>query len=209
MLGALAVVVAALTFLFNLVGALCVSVIAGMMAGASRKWTWQLLLVSLVPVLVVVGLGSYTHVGLDLRQRALLASVCFGAFWATYIVTLLAMHLEARSEPTQASSPSRRKALLTEARSVLPQPAPLASSAKAQLTVNHFQGTWLSETNRPHGHPRKKVFIVERGKFYLSLVNSHGHTRLLAKGDVTVHDTASGKSVVISKGSAGVPLSPG
>lgn len=220
MLGVLTIVVAALTLFFNLCGTLSVSVIAGMMTGASRRWKWQAILVSLVFPFVVLALGKVTTVDLDVRQRISLAAVCFGAFWATYLVTFLLMCLEKKSPPSPAQPASRHSTAHQELGS-LPQPdeAPAnrripgvaleTSEPKNQLSLHHLQGTWLCETSHPNEPSHKKVFAITQDKFSLSIVNASGHAHLVAQGDVIVQGVASEKSLIISGTSGDEPISLG
>lgn len=209
-LGLLTVVVVVLTFLFNLVGTLCVSVITGMMAGASRRFNWQVISVSLVPPAVAVALGYITKVNFEPRQWLTLPGVCLGSFWVTWAATYLLISLEKKSAPSRRSlaSVGSTTAPGSEFRgqqsdifpgTQLSDAASKAGEVEDRLRLDDLQGTWCCESNRPDGASTKKVFVVEEGKFSFSIVNDSGHSRLVARGDVVVQDTESQTKLVISK----------
>jgi len=209
MLGVLTVVVTLLTILFNLCGTLSVSVISGMMTGTSRRWKWQAIPISLVPSIVVLALGRITRVELELPQRLSLAGVCLGAFWGTYLVTVLLMCLEKKDpaiadQAAQRHSPVRREAGASTSIPTVPPGTPLpdgasrASAFATEFNVEQLQGTWLCEADPPKEPPHKRVFAITKDKFSFSVVNSSGRPQLIAQGDVIVENGSLPKRLVLA-----------
>ena len=196
--GVLTVSVTVLTLLFNLCGPLTVTVFIGMMAGASRRWQWQSIFLSLLCPIVVLALGKVTRLGLDGPQRLSFAAVCLGAFWVTYLVTYLVMRMERSSVPTPNARASNAASARPES-AASPQPQGVLTIGESlnQLSLCHLQGTWHCETSLPDKVIREKVFAITDDKFSLSVVNAGGQAQLVAQGDVVVQGEAWGKSVIL------------
>lgn len=208
-LAVVTIIVTGLTLLFNLFATIGISVLAGMMAGASRRWNWQVISVSILPGAVVLALGFAMKVPFDLRHRLYLAGMSFGVFWVTWLATYLLMSLEAKGEATtgqmasagltppveSASSPTTRTNSNGDRR--LPT-AVTVSQAEARLLLDDLQGTWLCEASRVDEPSNKKLFVVEHGKFSLSILNGGGQARLLAQGDLIWQDVAGHQNLIIT-----------
>ena len=210
MLVVLTGVVTVLTLFFNLCGALSVAVVAGMMSGASRRWQWQSIYVSLVCPIVVLVLGKITKVDLAIPQRLSLAAVCFGAFWGTYLVTFLLMRMEKQSETAPGHRTSRQSSSPQEAGTnpqlgnapatcPIPDVALPANELSDPFGLHHLQGTWHCETKHPKKSSHKKVFAITQDKFSLSIVNASGHARLIAQGSVLLQDAFSANRLILSE----------
>jgi hypothetical protein len=206
MLASHVICVAALTFAFNLFGALSTAIVAGLMTGVSRRWKWQTVVVSLVSPAVVLLLGQITRNDVDLRQRLSLAAVCFGAFWGTYLMTLLLMCLEKKSVPSESDAAPTEPATAAAAGGPIIGTA-LPSHTGHDLCLRYLQGTWLCETS-PSGPAPKKMFAVKEDKFSLTLVNSGGAS-VVAHGDVIVHDKEAAGTSIIFEISLNKSASPG
>ncbi len=98
--------VALVTVLFSLVGTLSCCVLVGMMCGASRRWRWQVALVSLTFPAALAALHPIPKIGLPWHEAVRFSLICFGTFWATYLVTWGLMRLEAPSGSTPAKQPA-------------------------------------------------------------------------------------------------------
>ena len=210
MLGVLTIVVTILTFLFNLVGTLCVSIIAGMMTGASRRCNWQVVSVSLVPPVVALALGYFTKVDFNLRQWLSVAGIALGSFWGTWLATCLLMFLEKKSDAAPGEPASIRSSPPQELKPTLQRgdsptggwnvhPALKTNAPESELNLDDLQGTWFLETDGVKESSRRKMFVVKQGKFSLSIVNSNGHARLLAQGELTVQGEEGRKNLAISR----------
>ncbi len=200
----LTAVVAVLTLLFSLAGTLFVAVLGGMMAGAFRRWHWQLIFISLVCPIVVLAPREITQVGLEGQQRFALAAVCLGIFWATYLVTRLVMGMEKASEPAARRSSARREsgtsicAQGATEKSLTADAALVAVKPAAELSLDHLQGIWRCESGQPDQALPNRILAIAQDKFSLSIANAGGPPQLLARGEVLVRSAASAKGLVFS-----------
>jgi len=204
MLGVLVVVVTVLTFLFNLVGTLCICVVTGMMAGASRRFNWQVIGASLIPPAVAVALGCVTKSELDFRRYVSLSGICLGAFWVTWLATYLLLLLEKTSAQTSAQRTSIRSTASQHCEShplggSKTEDALRTDEPEALLNLGHLQGTWHCEAHHPNDMSDKRVLTVNQGRFCLSIVNASGQARLLGQGDVTVSGSPGKMTLEISE----------
>lgn len=183
MLSVLTILVVVLTVLFNLVGALCFSIAAGMMAGASRRWNWQVIIISLMPPVAALVLGHLTKVDFDLRKGISLIAICLGSFWGTWLATYLMMLLEAKSGPEPASAQT---------------PTPTKSQEPdVEFKLDDLQGTWLCESDRAGDISKRRLLTVERGRFSLRIAVADGSSRLVAEGDVLLRGVDGHKKLVL------------
>src|SRR6266496_926693 len=101
---ALVLAVALVTLLFSFLGTIACAALVGMMAGATRQWRWQIILVSLVFPGVIAGFMHFTKTNLTSQQNTVLPLVCFGAFWLTYLLTCALAYFEKRESPAVESA---------------------------------------------------------------------------------------------------------
>ncbi len=209
MLGILTIIVTGLTFLFNLFATIGVSVLAGMMAGASRRCNMQVISVSFLAPGVALALGFIMKAPFDLRHCLYLTGMCLGSFWATWLATYLLMSLEAKSDatseqqasacltlPVQPTSSSTRETEPTDVQ--LSRAAMTTSEVQAQLNLDDLQGTWLCEANRAEKPSNKKWLIVDHGKFSLSILNGDGHAHVVAQGELILQGEDGRKILLVS-----------
>ena len=78
-------------------------------------------------------------------------------------------------------------------------PALKTNAPESELNLDDLQGTWFLETDGVKESSRRKMFVVKQGKFSLSIVNSNGHARLLAQGELTVQGEEGRKNLAISR----------
>jgi len=169
----LVAVVGLLTLLFSLLGTISCAVIVGVMMGASRRLRWQALPISIVFPAVIVSLSQVSKTELDWSHTIKMASLCFGVFWATHVVTYLLMFLE-RPPESQATN--------------LPQPATASAGTTqpdvvAACCLEDLRGKWHCETTAPDGQTQEKIMIIGEHEFSLSQKTGDGQ-RLLARGKV-------------------------
>ena len=208
----LVLVVAGLTALFTLLATLVTAVLTGLMMGAAQRWKRQLIPVSLVFPLVALLLGQTAKDDLGPQQRLSTAAVCLGAFWVTYVVTLLVMRLEQNAAP-----PAQRALAFSQARVGVEPPtaggdgsAEIPPSAQAsaravpagQLSLQDLQGTWWCETNDAQGNHQRRRIEIAGDKFALSIANPDSRARVVAEGRVEVDSVAPGSIHL-------VPVTPG
>lgn len=211
----LVLVVAGLTVLFTLLATLVTAVLTGMMMGAAQRWKRQLLPVSLVFPLVALLLGQTAKDDLGPQQRLSTAAVCLGAFWVTYVVTLLVMRLEQNAAP-----PAQRTPPFSQARVGVERPTagergaaeiPPCGQASAcavpagQLGLQDLQGTWWCETNDAQGNHQRRRIEIAGDKFALSVIDPGSRTRVVAEGRVEV-DSAVPGSIRLVPGTPAAPL---
>ena len=189
-----------ITFAFSFLGTLLAGAMVGMMAGFAKQWRWQFLLVSLV---FPAALLASMHVAKgNLHDSARLAAVCFGDFWATYLVTRSLFYLEKQGAPAaKAPAAANRVALPNVA--VHPA-APRLPVPQATLPLvgdpdlRELQGRWSREATAPDGKPCRKVIEVDHQALALSLIDRAGKVRFVTKGDVTVEKLGTFKMVKVT-----------
>jgi len=214
MLGILTIVVTGLTFLFNLFATIGVSVLMGMMAGASRRWNWQVICVSFLAPIVALALGFVMKAPFDLRYSLYLTGMCLGSFWGTWLATFFLMSLEAKSDAASEQQASAGLALpagspfsstpgvdLADVR--VSRVATPTRAAEAHLNLDDLQGTWLCEAKRADKPSNQKLFVVDHGKFSLSVMNGDGHAHVVAHGELILQDE-DGRPVLLVSARSGV-----
>ena len=170
----------------------------GMMAGATRQWRWQIILVSLVFPGVVAGFMHFTKTNLTSQQNTVLPLVCFGAFWLTYPLTCALSYFEKRESPAaeSAGKPAARMEAsqsATAARtgaedSVIAAPVAARPEAPCEPGLSELQGTWSGESAGVNGQACKKLIEVARDKLALSIVGLDGKARVVCRGDVRLEE---------------------
>jgi hypothetical protein len=130
------------TVVFNFLGTITGSVLAAMMFGTTRKWQWQIILVSLLFPAVMIGCLEGGKTDLTPHKLALLAGVCLGAFWLTYLGTLALLCFERPAGQAAPVKPTKQPC------AVIPDPGPLAQVPQAPPSLPAFQElqvTWTPE----------------------------------------------------------------
>ena len=186
--------VALVTLLFTFLGTIAAAALVGMMAGATRKWRWQIILVSLVFPGVIAGFMHFTKTNLTAQQNIVLPLVCFGSFWLTYLLTCALGYFEKRETSAaesagklaarnEAARPATAADTVAEASvtaaALAGRPKPLCDPDLAEL-----QGTWSEETAGVNGPSGRKVIEVVRDKLALSIVGLDGRAQAVWRGDV-------------------------
>jgi hypothetical protein len=197
------------TFVFSFVGTILCGALVGMMVGFSQQWRWRFVLISLVfPVALLASL-HVSKADLSVHDNALLALVCFGAFWGTYLLTRGLSYLERKgARPPAAPSLTAAKTLAAaESKPAACDPSdstaviaasPVAVQAPQSTGLEELQGTWWREASAPDGKPCRKVIEIAREGLALSLVDRAGKVRFLARGDATLEMVGTFKMVKVS-----------
>lgn len=170
----LLLVVGLLTLLFSLLGTIFCAVVVGVMMGASRRWRWQAIPVSVVFPLVIVTLSRVSKTELDWHHTIQMAVLCFAVFWATYAATYLLMFLE---RPSESLTPTR--GMRTTSASAQTSEAEVVECSLADL-----RGTWVCETTTRDGERQERVMTISKDEFSLSRKASDGKCRVLTQGKV-------------------------
>ena len=174
----LVAVVALLTLLFTILGTLTCAVLTGMMMAASDHRRWQTVPVSLVFPGVVIGMVETAKVELVGAQLLLLPSLCFGAFWMTYLSTRAIVRMEKRQ-----SSRSNEK---TIGQTGTPAIQSMHSDAPRGLTLGELQGRWCYESLGPDGTSRRQIIEVIGDELHLSVLDPEGRLHRVAVGTVVL-----------------------
>ena len=181
--GALVFSVALVTLLFTFLGTIASAALVGMMAGATRKWRWQILLVSLVFPGVITAFIHFTKPNLTAQQNTVLPLVCFGAFWLTYLLTCALGYFEKR-ETAAAECAGKPAADTGTAGSVTAAPLTGRPKALCDPGLTELQGTWSEETAGVNGQSGRKVIEVVRDKLALRIVGLDDQAQAVWRGDV-------------------------
>jgi hypothetical protein len=219
--GALLVVVVALcSLLFSILGTLCTSVGTGLIMGASRRWKWQVVPVSLVFPLAGMTLAQAAKADLDERQRFTMAAVCFGSFWGVYLLTRFLLMLE-KGGDTVASPGAVRRSSAEPGRNGAQARGSSDSNPRASddaterpkpvdgLSLRDLQGTWLCETPGPDGQPVKRRLEITAATFALTVTNSGEQADRAAQGEIKLEGADGAKKLLVSSTVSGKPASPG
>ena len=92
--GAIVLCVILLSLLFTFLGTITCAALAGMMLGAFKGAKWFSVSVSLVFPVVIFGMARGAKVELAPQQITLLAALCFGTYWVTYLVSAFVFFCE-------------------------------------------------------------------------------------------------------------------
>jgi len=176
----LVVVVSLLTLLFNMFGTLSSAALTGMMLGAIKHRRWLALPVSLVFPGVVFALMYLSKVELEGQKRIVVPALCFGAFWAIYVLTCVMIGHEAKETNSR------------------PQPASVPVKSIERLDLNQLQGRWICESADGNGQIKKKVIEINGGHLTLREFGSGEQEIHHIEGGVRLEDSGASKVLVVS-----------
>ena len=216
----LVLVVVLCSLLFSLLGTLCTAVAGGLIMGASRRWKWQTIPVSVVFPLAGLSLAQAAKADLDTHQRFIAAAVSFGAFWGTYVLTILILLMEKSDKPDAPRAAMRDKVVSVTGeglprqergghRGVEATRAIGAPASAGQFSLGDLQGTWLCETNGLNGQGIKRRLEIAGGTFALNVTDSDGETHLAAQGDLKLEGADGTEKLLIRPERDREPLPPG
>jgi len=189
--GAITLFVVFFSFIFSFLGTITCAALLGMMLGAIKYSKSFSASVSLVFPAVIFGLFRTAKVELSQQQVILVAGLCFGTFWVTYLVSAVVIFCEQKGKPASGpSAPGRGAGPLAQpgqdtasedaSGAVLPTaPVPASESCLEQL-----QGEWVCEASNAGGPSPKRVIQIKQAKLELRAIDASGRTTLLARGDV-------------------------
>ena len=114
---AIVMCVVLLSCLFTFLGTITCAVLIGMMMGAFKGARWFSVAVSLVFPGVIFGMVRGARVELTQQQVILLAAVCFGIFWVTYLVSAVVFFCEQKGKkPSELPAPAPQHEMLDRRR---------------------------------------------------------------------------------------------
>jgi hypothetical protein len=188
--------------------------------GASRRWKWQVIPVSLVFPFAGLTLAQAAKADLDARQRFITAAVCFGSFWGIYLLTRFFLMLE-KGGDTMAGPGDLQRSSVDPGRASVSERGNSGNGHAAsdavrktakpaeELSLRDLQGTWLCETSGPDGQPVKRRLEISEATFALTATNSGGRTHQVAQGEIKVEGVDGAKRLRVSPTASAKPVSPG
>lgn len=187
MCGLLAALTAIVTVLFSYVGALCLAVLVGMMAGTMPGSLGWALRVSFVFPAVMVAMLQLWGVELALSRQLMMGGLSFGMFWLVYFMTLLVISLEAKP---QVQAPGQRVAARpgggeVEVAAVTAQSNNAGANSNRQpdqrnhqgvdfLTLQSLEGEWRCVVPDVEGRPLRKTLRIQGDHFSLAVASVNG-----------------------------------
>lgn len=183
-LGAIVFFVVLLTVIFSFLGTIICAVLAGMMVGSMKHERWQAVPIAIVFPAVIFTLLQGSKGELVQRQIVLLALLCFGAFWITYLVTAGLIWLERRQPAAVTLAPSGSAALAAESEPEKNVEEPARAQPISPLSLESLQGQWVCETATQDNEAQKKRIVIRDNQVTLSVVDPDGQARTVAKGEL-------------------------
>ena len=191
--GAIVLCVVLLSLLFTFLGTITCAVLAGMMMGAFKGAKCFSVPVSLVFPAVIFGMARGAKVELSPHQITLLATLCFGTFWVTYIVSAFVFFHEQKGK-----KPARRQVFeLPPEASAQCAPDAATDRGTAELCLGQLQGNWVFEPSSPGEALCKRVLQIKDAKVELRAIDARGQITLLAAGDVTLQRMQASHALVV------------
>ena len=191
--GAIVLCVILLSLLFTFLGTITCAVLAGMMMGAFKGAKWFSVSVSLVFPGVIFGMARGAKVELAPQQIALLAVLCFGTFWVTYLVSAFVFFCEQKDRKSaRPPAPASQDETLAQAGQIAATGRIVAAEALGstelgrESCLEQLQGAWVCEASGTGHSLCKRVIQIKESKLELKTVDASGRITLLARGDVTL-----------------------
>jgi hypothetical protein len=189
----LAIVTALLTTLFSILGTLSVAVLTGVAVGASRRWQWQLIPLSLVFPLIGLTLAQAAKADLIATQRLSTVAICFGSFWVTYWLTRGLLSLETpQAGPSPSNIPCPRNDNPVEQKT--PQP----------VNVTDLEGTWV-RLPADQNESSSQTIKIKGSTFEVRMVGDNGNSHVLASGEIRLDKQPPVLSVEFNSGKVTAP----
>ncbi len=191
--GAIVLCVILLSLLFTFLGTITCAVLAGMMMGAFKGANWFSVSVSLVFPVVIFGMARGAKVELAPQQITLLAALCFGTFWVTYVVSAFVFFQEQKVKKAsrrpvpapQAEASAQDGQAIENGCAVAAQPLGFTVLGR-DLCLEQLQGIWVCEASGPAELRGKRVIHIKEARLELQAIDHSGRIILLAAGDVTL-----------------------
>src|SRR5208282_5423278 len=168
--GAIALCVVLLSLLFTFLGTITCAVLVGMMMGALKGAKWFSVSVSVV----IFSMARGARVELTMQQVLLLAALCFGVFWVTYLVSAVLFFCE-QKERRSARPPAARPEPWTSAQDTpvaatdcSPAAGPVGATVPAREScLEQLQGNWVREASGTGGPVYMKVIRISETRLEL------------------------------------------
>jgi hypothetical protein len=190
--GAIVLCVILLSLLFTFLGTITCAALAGMLLGAFKGAKWFSVSVSLVFPVVIFGMVRGAKVELAPQQITLLAALCFGTYWVTYLVSAFVFFCEQKDRKSAKRPAPAAAAGFIRATGLLELAGPGTESC-----LEHLQGDWVCEASRAGHSLCRKVIQIKASKLELRSVDANGQIMLLARGDVTLQSVRASQTSAI------------
>ena len=175
-----------LTVLFNILGNLSVAVVTGVVLGSRGGLRWGAVPISLVFPAVILVLSHSFRIELPPGKVNMIALLCGGAFWGVYAMAFCLRALEQKQEAPAARA--RRRA------DVPGSTLGTEISTAGGFSLAALSGLWNCEDAAPDGSPQQRTLRIEDGRFVLSVGDSAGRQREIARGELQLRSPTVGQS---------------
>ena len=142
-----------LTMLFSFLGTISCAALSGLMFGSNKQWRWYGSFLSVIFPAVMAAFLYFGKANFAPRQGILLSLICFGAFWVTFLMAVVAPYFEQQNE-----SPAPKPTACSETSK------PGQGSKKAVTSVPpdlvELQGAWSRTVSVGDQSLRRKVIEV-------------------------------------------------
>ena len=193
--GAIVFFVILLSVIFTFLGTITCAVLAGMMMGAVKGARWFSVSVSLVFPGVVFGMVRGARVELTPQQVILLAALCFGVFWVTYLVSAFVFFCEQKEmkssrlpAPAPPQEPLAQDGQFAATGCTLAAEPPGSAATVRESCLEQLQGDWVCEASSAGEPLCKRIIQIKEAKLELKAIDASGRITLLATGDVTLQN---------------------
>ena len=191
--GAIVLCVVLLSCLFTFLGTITCAVLAGMMLGAFKGARWFSVAVSMVFPGVIFGMVRGARVELTSQQVILLAGLCFGIYWVTYLVSAVLFFSEQKErKPSSSPAPAPQPRTLVQVEPVAAADCGLATelagntATARESCLEQLQGNWVREAAGAGEPVCRRVIQIKEARLELKTMDADGRITLLARGDVTL-----------------------
>src|ERR1039457_1440176 len=178
--GAIVIGVVLLSVIFTFLGTITCAVLVGMMMGAFKGAKWFSVTVSLVFPAVIFGMVRGAKVELTQQQIVLLAAMCFGVFWVTYLVSAVLFLCEQKgqnsSQVPAPMVPGKTVAPETQAAATVcvPVAEPLRSTVPAEEScLKQLQGNWVCEASDACEPMYRRIIQIKEAKLELKAIDAN------------------------------------
>jgi hypothetical protein len=199
--GAIVFGVILLSVIFTFLGTITCAVLVGMMMGAVKGARWFSVLVSFVFPAVIFGMVRTTRMELTPQQVIVLGTLCFGTFWATYLVSAFVFFCEQRERKlpgvsipaSQLEQPVQGGQVADSCVSMVPM---------GQSGLEQLQGNWVREASSAVESVTRQMIQITEARLELKAIDASGRTTLLGEGAVTLQSMRPAHLLAIPQGAA-------
>jgi hypothetical protein len=185
------VAVSVLTLLFSFLGTITSGAVFGMMFGPLKQSKWQVSVVSCVFPLVSLAFSQLV----TLERSLVLAALCFGVFWASYLLTRTALYFEssqlASSAPAVAHRSEGDQQGTTGASETRAEPA-------YDPSLEELQGRWARQGASRDSPSSVEAIEIAGDRLLMTVCGADGKLRTVWGGHVVVKQVGPYKVAVLA-----------